>query len=61
MIQILLALIQGLIAKVMEGLKRWLFNQEWFRIKFIYPKVRFREGLEEGSDDGWSVEGLEED
>ena len=42
MIQILLALIQGLIAKVMEGLKRWLFNQEWFRIKFIYPKVRFR-------------------
>lgn len=39
MIQILLALIQGLIAKVMEGLKRWLFNQEWFRIKFIYPKL----------------------
>lgn len=41
MIQILLALIQGLIARVMEGLKRWLVSKEWFRVKVIYPKIGF--------------------
>lgn len=37
----LLALLQGLLARLMEGLKRWLFSKEWFRVKVIYPKIGF--------------------